>query len=83
MGARRGPVTDNDPPAPREAFETLLDSFAVQTEQRDITRLEAFRELLVALLNDDGRQFDWTHDPKAREWITAALRGIDEQLADS
>ena len=42
---------------PRLALGALLDSFAVQTEHRDVTKVEAFRELLVALLEDivDGR----------------------------
>jgi hypothetical protein len=65
-----------------QAVEALLDRLAVDTEHRDMTRLEAFRELLVDLLDDNGQRFDWTADESKREWMRQAIEGIDRRLAD-
>ena len=73
---------DQRDPDPREAFETLLDTLAVETEHSDKTRLEAFRETLVMLLDDDGRRFDWTAEESRRKWLQDALDAVDLRLAE-
>jgi hypothetical protein len=76
-------MSDDIPEDVGQRFEALLDSFAVQTEHRDINRLDAMRELLVDLLADNGQRYEWTRDARAREWMREAIESIDRRQADS
>ena len=53
----------------------------MDTEHRDVTRIEAFRELLVNLLDDDGSRFEWTREEVYREWMRRAIESIDRKQA--
>jgi hypothetical protein len=78
--SEQGHSPPDQPEDAQPAFENLLDSLAVETEHRDLSRLEAFRETLVALLEDNGRRFSWTAEEYRREWMREAIGGIDRRL---
>ena len=73
----------NDEPAddPLEALKTLLDVLAVETEHRDVDGLQAFSDMLVTALNDDGRRYEWTADERNRAWMRQALDSIERNAS--
>ena len=61
----------DEPVDPRQALNTLIDSFAAESERTGIPRVELFRGLLERML-------DTEEDPKVRGWCRAALKSLDE-----
>ncbi len=68
-----GPVDPRKVQAAREAFQRLLDQFAVESERLDVTRLELWRALLECMLDDHHG------DERVRECCREALRKMDER----
>jgi len=63
-----------------EALKALVSVLAVETERRDIGRLQAFSEMLMEALDDDGRRYEWTHDEGNREWMRQTLDSVGRDV---
>ena len=57
------------------AARRLWDELAVTTEHRDVTRVQAFREMCEATV----RVYDGTPDQHYADWAREALRLLDER----
>jgi len=62
--------------SPQEhALRQLWDRLAVTTEHQDVTRVQAFREMLEATIS----VYDGAEDQYVADWAREALRLLDER----
>jgi hypothetical protein len=59
----------------RAAADQFLDALAKKTEHREITNVQAFREMLEAAV----AVYDGTEDQRVADWARNALRAMDER----
>jgi hypothetical protein len=67
-------MAENDRRRREDAARKLWDELAVNTEHRDITKVQAFREMCEATV----KVYDGTEDQRVADWARDALRLLDE-----
>jgi hypothetical protein len=58
-----------------DAARQFLDVLFMTTEHRDVTKIQAFREMCEAAIT----VYDGTEDQRVADWAREARRGLDER----